>query len=196
MEKNWVARLQGELRKSRERPGDSGFVKPGINYGSVAGSSAKFYGQGILNIKKAKSSNAAVPLLVTIGPSDTLLLQTGGLVNNIPVATISGTFANNSFVYISVASSAGIVQSASAATGSPSFVQTASQNYPPTSLNIPIYKMVEIPGVGGAPSIKKLLRLLGANNITIQAQPAQWVWSPPDGCGAVTEISYVWSVFS
>lgn len=30
----------------------SGFVRPTINYGGVAGSSAKFIGQGILNIKK------------------------------------------------------------------------------------------------------------------------------------------------
>ena len=37
------------------RSSEVGFVKPSINYGSVAGSSAKFIGQGLLNIKKPKS---------------------------------------------------------------------------------------------------------------------------------------------
>lgn len=40
------------------RPTDVGFVKPSINYGSVAGSSAKFFGQGILNLKKGSSAPA------------------------------------------------------------------------------------------------------------------------------------------
>lgn len=33
-----------------------GFVKPGINYGSVAGSSAKFIGQGILNLRRGAAA--------------------------------------------------------------------------------------------------------------------------------------------
>ena len=39
----------------------SGFVKPGINYGSVAGSSAKFIGQGILNLKRGGGARSFEP---------------------------------------------------------------------------------------------------------------------------------------
>ena len=43
----------------RER--EVGFVKPSINYGSVPGSAAKFFGQGLLNLKKASSAAISRP---------------------------------------------------------------------------------------------------------------------------------------
>lgn len=166
-----------------------GFVKPSINYGSVAGSAVKFYGQGILNLKKS-SAKGTQPFTFKIMNSQAVMIN-AGMVNNVPVTSADTGWTTNGYIYIEAAATGGVISQAQCRIGSnPGFSQTPNEDSPPATLYIPIYKME------AAGTAKMLKRVLGNNNVTAIPSPVQWEYQEPGECGSIARVWYAWSVFS
>lgn len=159
-----------------------GFVKPGINYGSVAGSSAKFIGQGILNLRRGGGGPTITPqFILKSGTNANTFLLTPGSVNNIVVSTTTNIPASSTFIVVNIATSSGSVVSGTTQGVSEITAQTPTPNFPPASVMVPLYKVES--GVA--------YRILGAWGIDIFAKPV----GLDQGTGADPfTAKYVWGV--
>ena len=162
----------------------------GIDYGTFSGKGAggaRFYGEGVVTLR---GGSIPVPFLVRQSPQNRWDLITGGLVNNFPISLASGSWVQG-WIFIKVKSSNGRISEislASSQTGN--FSQDPTEGGPPPELQIPIYQTL---GFGDS---RRLVRVIGLNNITIYPVPATWEYTEPPGCALVPSVSYIWAVFS
>jgi len=117
----------------------------GIDYGTIMGpgaGGARFFGEGTVRLRRGGGGDITQFQLRSGSQAGTYSL-TPGCVNNIAVLTGNLTILANSNVYIilTVTSASGVVTNGTVATNMTAPVaQTPSSNFPPTSLEIPLYK--------------------------------------------------------
>lgn len=168
-------------RKGIEVPG---FVKPGIDYGSVAGSGAKFIGQGILNLYR--DPRITWPFTPTV--NGTNIRIGAGSVNGMPIATYEGSI-NQGYYKAVIQTDGTIVTGGQIQPGSPS-PQVPTEDIAPTSVEVAIAEVLPIPNSN--PTRYYVRRLSGAGGISMIIYAAGSVSNV--GCGSSTK--YAWAVFT
>ncbi len=171
-------------RPSSDRRGIEvpGFVKPGVNYGSVSGSGAKFIGQGILNLYR--DPRITWPFTPTF--SGNQILITAGSANGVPIAKFNGT-TTQGFYKVSITTDGQIVTSADIMQGNPS-PQTPTEDSYPTTVEVPIVEVETVPN--SDPTSYYAKRMTGAGGITLLPYVAGFV-----GVGCKKTAKYAWAVF-
>ena len=118
----------------------------GINYGTITGQGAggaRFFGEGVVNLRSGRGAVVQTQFQLRAGSQAGTYSLTPGCVNNIAVQAGNLTISANSNVYIilTISSSSGVVQSGAVATNlTAPTAQTPTTNFPPSALEIPLYK--------------------------------------------------------
>lgn len=172
-------------RPSSDRRGIEvpGFVKPGVNYGSVSGSGAKFIGQGILNLYR--DPRITWPFTPTVSGNQ-IRIGTGAA-NGIPISAFSGTMTQGYYKAV-ITTDGWAVQSGVIQQGNPA-PQTPTEAMAPTSVEVAIAEVETIPN--SSPTRYYVRRISGAGGISLIPYAAG---SAGAGCTSVTK--YAWAVFT
>lgn len=205
MDTGWVQKLQQELKRQRAmlRPSEVGFVKPSINYGSVAGSSAKFFGQGILNMKKGASAPAET------GPFSMRVVSDGNIKKiAVQPGTINGLLFEKSgdhiegkllspngtgFVILNCMSDGKVITQATLTTDSNFKPAAPTKTYPPFSFKWPLAYFVT-KGTGANKTVS-LYSLIGKSSlVAFAAETARIPRESTNPGQSFYDIYYTWVV--
>lgn len=160
-----------------------GFVKPGINYGSVAGSGAKFIGQGILNLYR--DPRVTWPFTPTAN-GDQIKIGPGSA-NGLPIPPFSGNITQGYYKAV-ITTDGNVVLSGSIQQGSP-VAQTPGDDMAPTSVEVAVAQAEQIPNT--SPPAYYIRRMTGAGGITLIPYTASYIGS---GCSKVRKVA--WAVIT
>jgi len=160
-----------------------GFVKPSINYGSVAGSGAKFIGQGILNLYRDPRvtwpfTPTASGNQIKIGP---------GSANGIPISAFSASLTAGYYKAV-ITTDGNVVVSGTIQQGSPS-AQQPGDDTAPTSVEVAVAHAEAIPNT--SPIAYYVRRMTGAGGITLIPYTASYIGS---GCDKIRKVA--WAVIT
>lgn len=161
-----------------------GFVKPGVNYGSVSGSGAKFIGQGLLNLYR--DPRITWPFTPTVNGNS---IRIGaGAANGMPIATYEGAI-NQGYYKAVITTDGAVVTGGQIQPGAPS-PQVPTVDIAPTSVEVAIVEVLPIPNSN--PTTYYVRRLSGAGGISIIIYAAGS--TSTIGCAGSTK--YAWAVFT
>lgn len=170
----------GDQRRGIEVPG---FVKPGIDYGSVAGTGAKFIGQGVLNLYR--DPRVTWPFTPTVDGNQ---IRIGaGTANGIPIQSFSGSLTQGYYKAV-ITTDGEVVVSGTIQQGSPA-AQTPSDDAAPTTVEVAIAQVATIPNSN--PTRYYVRRMSGAGGISLIPYTARWV-----GQGCEKNRKVAWAVFT
>jgi hypothetical protein len=167
---------------SNKRDAVSGFVRPSINYGSVAGSGAKFIGQGILNLYR--DPRITWPFTPFILGNQVKI--TSGHANGIPVPRFSGGVTVGYYKVV-ITTDGQVVTSAEIQVGNPE-AQTPEEDSYPTTVEVPIVEVEAVPNTANAYYAR---RMTGAGGISLTPYVAAYL-----GAGCNKTAKYAWAVFT
>lgn len=160
-----------------------GFVKPGVDYGSVAGTGAKFIGQGVLNLNR--DPRITWPFTPTINGNQIRIAA--GSANGIPIPQFSGNLTEGYYKAV-ITTDGEVVVSGTIQQGSPA-AQDPTEDTAPTTVEVAIAEAAQIPNSN--PTSYYVRRMSGAGGISLIPYTASWAGQ---GCQITRRIA--WAVFT
>jgi len=160
-----------------------GFIRPGIDYGSVSGSGAKFIGQGILNLYR--DPRITWPFTPTVDGNQIRI--SAGAANGIPISGFTGSLSQGFYKAV-ITTDGWVVTEGVIQAGNPA-PQTPSEDTAPTTVEVAIAEVSTIPNSN--PTRYYVKRISGAGGISLIPYTAGRAGA---GCAAATK--YAWAVFT